>query len=107
MSLLLRLREVTSGCIALDGIDIRAMPPSALRSAVGMVPQSPFVFSGTVADNVDPLHAHAPGDRLLETYGSVCSVGSVIHFRSLTCWCTCIFAQPSACVACQGSSRQS
>ncbi len=51
-ALLLKQYEPCSGCIRLDGIDIRQIDTQALRKRVGTVPQDVFLFSGSVADNV-------------------------------------------------------
>ena len=50
--LLLRFRDIESGVISLDSIDIRAMSPSVLRSQFALVPQQPVLFSSTVWDNL-------------------------------------------------------
>jgi ATP-binding cassette subfamily B protein len=51
-NLLLRFYDVDSGHVRLDGVDVRDWDPAALRSAVGLVLQDVFLFSGTVADNI-------------------------------------------------------
>ena len=52
LRLLNRLDEPTSGTVFLAGTDYRQIPPRDLRRRVGMVTQRPFLFPGTVADNV-------------------------------------------------------
>jgi ATP-binding cassette subfamily B protein len=52
VSLLARLHEPPPGTIFVDGVDVREMPLSLLRGAIGFVPQEPFLFSDTLADNV-------------------------------------------------------
>ncbi len=52
VKLLLRLYEIESGAIALDGINIRDIYIRDLRRAVGLVSQDVFLFHGTVADNI-------------------------------------------------------
>jgi ATP-binding cassette subfamily B protein len=52
ISLLPRLHEPPPGTIFLDGIDVREIPLSALRGAIGFVPQEPFLFSDTIAENI-------------------------------------------------------
>jgi subfamily B ATP-binding cassette protein MsbA len=47
-----RFWDVTSGCITLDGIDIRSLRLAELRGAIGIVPQEPTLFSGTVSENI-------------------------------------------------------
>jgi len=51
-SLLPRFWDVSDGRITLDGIDIRELSLESLRSAIGIVPQDPVLFSGTIRDNV-------------------------------------------------------
>ena len=46
--------QLTGGRVLVGGIDIASLPLRTLRTAVGVVPQSPFVFHGTLRDNVDP-----------------------------------------------------
>ena len=52
---LLRLAETSAGGVRVDGHDFRCVPLRRLRAAVALVPQQPFVFRGTVRDNLDPL----------------------------------------------------
>ena len=52
LRLLVRLDEPTGGTVLLDGADYRNLPPPVLRRRVGLVLQTPFLFAGTVADNV-------------------------------------------------------
>lgn len=47
-----RFYDVESGAIRIDGIDVREMSQSELRSKVGFVPQKAVLFTGTVADNI-------------------------------------------------------
>jgi ABC-type multidrug transport system fused ATPase/permease subunit len=50
--LLTRFYEFQGGTIRIDGRDVRRLDLSQYRKHLGMVPQSPFLFSGTVADNI-------------------------------------------------------
>jgi putative ABC transport system ATP-binding protein len=52
LRLLNRLDEPTTGTVYLNGEDYRTIPPRQLRHRVGMVLQAPFLFPGTVADNL-------------------------------------------------------
>jgi ATP-binding cassette subfamily B multidrug efflux pump len=52
ISLLPRLHEPPAGTVFLDGVDVRDLPLEVLRGAIGMVPQEPFLFSETVAENI-------------------------------------------------------
>jgi len=51
-TLLARFYDVRVGEITVDGIDIRDVTMASLRSQMGLVPQDPFLFSGTIADNI-------------------------------------------------------
>ncbi len=52
ISLLLRFYDVQKGAIRIDGVDIREMDVSDLRRRYGVVLQDPFLFSGTIANNI-------------------------------------------------------
>lgn len=52
LNLLPRLYDVTSGRILIDGIDIRSIRLSALRSMISLMHQEPFLFAGTIRDNI-------------------------------------------------------
>jgi ATP-binding cassette subfamily B protein len=52
LSLLARLHDPPSGTVFMDDVDVRELPLATLRRAVGFVPQEPFLFSDTVAENV-------------------------------------------------------
>ncbi len=51
-SLLPRFWDVSAGCITLDGIDVRDLTLDTLRGAIGIVPQEPVLFSGTIRENI-------------------------------------------------------
>jgi ATP-binding cassette, subfamily B, bacterial MsbA len=51
-SLVPRFWDVQHGAVTLDGIDVRALALADLRGAIGIVPQEPALFSGTVRDNI-------------------------------------------------------
>ncbi len=51
-SLLPRFWDVTAGAISVDGIDIRELSFASLRGAIGIVPQEPALFSGTIRENI-------------------------------------------------------
>ena len=52
LRLLNRLDEPTSGTVYLEGIDYRQIAPQELRRRVGLVTQTPYLFPGTIADNL-------------------------------------------------------
>ncbi len=51
-SLIPRFWDVNAGRIALDGVDVRQLSFADLRGAIGLVPQEPALFSGTVRENI-------------------------------------------------------
>jgi ATP-binding cassette subfamily B protein len=52
MNLLCRFYDVAAGSIAIDGVDIRRIRLRDLRERIGIVPQEPVLFSGTIAENI-------------------------------------------------------
>jgi len=52
VNLLPRLFDATSGRVLVDGVDVRELDPEVLWRSVGLVPQKPYLFSGTVASNL-------------------------------------------------------
>jgi len=52
VSLLLRLYDVTSGAVKVDGADVRSMDPRILRASIACVTQDASLFTGTIADNI-------------------------------------------------------
>jgi ATP-binding cassette subfamily B protein len=51
-NLIPRLRDADEGLVVVDGIDVRELDPSALRRAIGYVPQETFLFSATLRENI-------------------------------------------------------
>lgn len=78
ISLLPRLHDPPTGTVYLDGVDVREIPLAVLRGAIGFVPQEPFLFSDTIAENIafgvqrpadpagDPPDSDALGRRMHE-----------------------------------------
>nr|WP_245939758.1 ABC transporter ATP-binding protein [Stenomitos frigidus] len=65
VKLLLRLYEVQSGTITLDGVDLRDLALPALRRAIGWVNQDVFLFHGTVAENIAYGSFEATSDEII------------------------------------------
>ncbi|KAB1218804.1 ABC transporter C family member 13 [Morella rubra] len=55
LNALFRLTPICLGCILVDGINIADVPVRDLRSHFSVVPQSPFLFEGSLRDNLDPF----------------------------------------------------
>ncbi|MBI5411418.1 MAG: ABC transporter ATP-binding protein [Nitrospirae bacterium] len=52
LKLLMRFHDVREGAVTIDGYDLRALPLTFLRSQIGLVQQEPFLFNGTVRENI-------------------------------------------------------
>lgn len=52
VKLLMRFYDVTGGAILIDGTDLRDLPLAYLRDHIGFVQQEPFLFNGSVRDNI-------------------------------------------------------
>jgi ATP-binding cassette subfamily B protein len=67
IALVARLHDPPRGTVFVDGVDVLDMPLPVLRGAIGFVPQEPFLFSDTLADNIafglDAGGARASGER--------------------------------------------
>lgn len=64
VNLLPRLFDVTEGAVLVDGVDVRDLDPDLLWSRIGLVPQKPYLFSGTVASNLRYGKPDATDDEL-------------------------------------------
>ncbi|MDX5310798.1 MAG: ABC transporter ATP-binding protein/permease, partial [Rhodococcus sp. (in: high G+C Gram-positive bacteria)] len=64
LRLIPRLIDVTAGAVLVGGTDVRELDPQVLRSAIGLVPQRAYLFSGTVAENLRYGRADATDDEL-------------------------------------------
>lgn len=64
VNLVPRLADATSGAVMVDGVDVRDLQPELLWQRVGLVPQKPYLFSGTVASNLRYGKQDATDDEL-------------------------------------------
>ncbi|MDJ0323008.1 ABC transporter ATP-binding protein [Cryobacterium sp. PH31-AA6] len=64
VNLLPRLFDVTSGAVLVDGVDVRELNPDLLWGHIGLVPQKPYLFSGTVRSNLQYGKPDATEDEL-------------------------------------------
>lgn len=78
ISLLLRFYDVQRGAIKVDGVDIREMAIEDLRRRFGVVLQDPFLFSGTVEDNIK-LGTTGIGDEQAEQAAEDVNVADFIR----------------------------
>jgi ATP-binding cassette subfamily B protein len=66
LNLVPRLFDVTTGSITIGGVDTREIDPEVLWRHIGHVPQTPYLFTGTVATNLRYGDADATDDQLWE-----------------------------------------
>lgn len=66
VNLLPRLFDVTGGSVLVDGVNVRELDPDLLWSLIGLVPQKPYLFSGTVASNLRYGKPDASDEELWE-----------------------------------------
>jgi ATP-binding cassette subfamily B multidrug efflux pump len=64
VNLVPRLVDVTAGAVLVDGVDVRQLDPEALWRRVGLVPQKPYLFTGTVASNLRYGREEATDDEM-------------------------------------------
>ena len=66
ISLVPRLFDATEGTVLVDGVDVRDLQPEVLWDRVGLVPQKPYLFSGTVASNLQYGKPDATEEQMWE-----------------------------------------
>ncbi|SEH73399.1 MULTISPECIES: ABC transporter ATP-binding protein [unclassified Leifsonia] len=64
VNLIPRLFDATSGIVLVDGVDVADLDPELLWSRIGIVPQKPYLFSGTVASNLRYGNPQATDEEL-------------------------------------------
>jgi ATP-binding cassette subfamily B protein len=64
VGLVARLFDVTSGAVLLGDVDVRELDPNILWNRVGLVPQKPYLFSGTIRSNLEFGKPDATDDEL-------------------------------------------
>src|SRR5690348_4804359 len=78
ISLLLRFYDIQRGAIRLDGVDIRDMDLADLRRRYGVVLQDPFLFSGTIGDNIR-LGSKWVSEKMAEAAADDVNIGNFIR----------------------------
>jgi len=64
LNLIPRLVDVTGGMVLVDDLDVRSLDPEDLRTSIGLVPQRPYLFGGTIATNLRYGKTDATDDEL-------------------------------------------
>jgi ABC-type multidrug transport system fused ATPase/permease subunit len=63
--LLVRFYDVLDGTVLIDGQDVREVTQQSLRSQIGVVPQDPFLFTGTIRENIRYGHLEATDEEVI------------------------------------------
>jgi len=66
VSLTARFYEVTKGAVTVDSYDVRSVTQQSLRKQIGIVPQDPILFSGTIEENIKFGRLEATHEQVLE-----------------------------------------
>ncbi|MDJ0452929.1 ABC transporter ATP-binding protein [Gordonia amicalis] len=66
LGLVPRLIDATAGVVRVGGTDVKRLDPDELRAVVGLVPQRPYLFSGTIRSNILHGKADATDDEIWE-----------------------------------------
>ncbi|MFN0159373.1 MAG: ABC transporter ATP-binding protein [Bacteroidota bacterium] len=67
VNLIPRMYDATAGEVLVDGVNIRKIPLTVLRSAIGYVPQETFLFSDSIAENISYGTDNGTDDHIRET----------------------------------------
>jgi len=81
VKLLSRFHDPTGGSIRVDGHDLRSVKQSSLRQQMGVVLQDPFLFNGTVAENIRFGRPDATDDEVQAAAQAVGAHGFIINLR--------------------------
>ncbi len=73
VGLLSRFYDVQGGQILIDGVDLRQLPLADLRRHVTVVPQNPYCFNGTIADNLRLFDDAVTRDQMIEAARTACA----------------------------------
>jgi ATP-binding cassette subfamily B protein len=66
-----RFYDVTKGSLTIDGYDVRKVTQDSLRKQIGVVLQDPYLFSGTVKENITYARSDFPDDKMIEAAKAV------------------------------------
>ena len=66
VNLIPRFYEATEGQVMVDGMDVRAMEPEALRARIGIVPQKAVLFQGTIRENLQWGNKNATDEEIMQ-----------------------------------------
>ena len=71
LSLLMRFYEVSGGRVTLDGVDVRDITLDSLAKQISIVPQEPYLFSGTIRENIKYNRVDATDEEVIQAAAAV------------------------------------
>ena len=81
MNLIARFYEVERGEITVDGYDVRSVTQQSLRRQIGIVPQDPFLFSGSIEDNIRYGHIEASHQEVIKAAKTAGAHAFITHLE--------------------------
>lgn len=79
VKLMARFYDVSQGRILLGGVDLRQLSFADLRRAVAVVPQNPYIFNGTIADNLRLFNPHISDEQVRQALITACAYEFVMQ----------------------------
>jgi len=76
-----RFYEVEKGKVTVDGYDVRSVTQQSLRHQIGIVPQDPFLFSGSIEDNIRYGHLEASHQEVIEAAKTAGAHNFISHLQ--------------------------
>jgi ATP-binding cassette subfamily B protein len=80
LNLIPRLHDATAGQVRLDGREVACLRIEDLRAAVAFMPQEPFLFAGTIRDNITFGDPAVPEERLVQAAAAAALLDTVRSF---------------------------
>ena len=82
VKLLTRFHDPTSGSVCIDGVDLRTVTQASLRRQMGMVLQDPFLFNGSVKENILFGRLNAPDEDVIAAAKAVGAHDFITHLKN-------------------------
>ena len=82
VKLLARFHDPTEGCVLVDGVDLRTVTQQSLRRQMGMVLQDPFLFNGTVKENILFGRLDAKDEEVIAAAKAVGAHGFIVNLKN-------------------------
>ncbi len=82
VKLMARFHDPTSGCVRVDDVDLRMVTQESLRKQMGMVLQDPFLFNGTVKENILFGRLDATDEEVIAAARAVGAHDFIVHLKN-------------------------